>query len=528
MDPVDHLFHPGPAYPSYRQSFPQKTNISPHADPRPAHQPVYNFYPHRPSPPHSPAPVPLFHQQPPQDSHQRDPDQPVDQIHDDPPIDEEPLYVNAKQYYRILKRRVARARIEELHRLSKQRKVPLFLSSLFFAPSTHLRQPYLHESRHKHAMRRPRGPGGRFLTAEEIAAQKNLQADAGPSNSTSPDADDEDAIDVDRDIDRDVDMSVDSPIEPPKPPTFQIQQLEEQRVQPKLQALEEQDHSEKPRPPPASQPSIQPSIQPRPQRPRQPSPSYIQPQAQMQAQQQLQAQSQMQAQHQLQAHAQMRVQHPIQPQAPQMIRQHSQTRIQMQPQTQMQPPASAHSQTQQTIRRPSLTLQQQQQQLPQHSPLVHSQAQLQPQQQQQSQPMRSPTYEHPHQHQHMGMLHGTSPTNLMNVNANVGYHHPLSPAPVSPVPQDGHRAHEHSRHLGSHLQQVSSVQQMQDSPSQTTSPQMTSPQISLRAPYAAMQMHHVPHPHAHARHHHSLVGRGEQVYHDVPGSEYSGGASGRR
>ncbi|CAO3575141.1 unnamed protein product [Mortierella alpina] len=74
---------------------------------------------------------------------------------------EEPLYVNAKQYHRILKRRAARANLEAENRLLQRGR------------------KYLHESRHKHAMRRPRGPGGRFLTAAEIAAMDQREKSAG-------------------------------------------------------------------------------------------------------------------------------------------------------------------------------------------------------------------------------------------------------------------------------------------------------------------------------------------------------------
>lgn len=94
--------------------------------------------------------------------------------------EDEPLYVNPKQYNRILKRREVRARMELKRRRTEEaiRTGKLDLKKLVKGKGVSKsveeddKKSYQHESRHKHAMRRPRGPGGRFLTAEEIKAKE--------------------------------------------------------------------------------------------------------------------------------------------------------------------------------------------------------------------------------------------------------------------------------------------------------------------------------------------------------------------
>ena len=76
-------------------------------------------------------------------------------------FDNKYIYINGKQYHRIMKRREVRKKIKEAIQENKEKN------------KLDKNKKYHHESRHRHAMNRERGKGGRFVSKKKLEIENN-------------------------------------------------------------------------------------------------------------------------------------------------------------------------------------------------------------------------------------------------------------------------------------------------------------------------------------------------------------------
>ena len=79
-------------------------------------------------------------------------------------FDNKYIYINGKQYHRIMKRREMRKKIKEAIEENKDKN-----------KTDNKNKKYHHESRHRHAMNRERGKGGRFVSKKKLEIENSVK-----------------------------------------------------------------------------------------------------------------------------------------------------------------------------------------------------------------------------------------------------------------------------------------------------------------------------------------------------------------
>lgn len=90
-------------------------------------------------------------------------------------FDNKYIYINGKQYHRIMKRREVRKKINESIQTNKNK----------FDKN----KKYHHESRHRHAMNRERGKGGRFVSKKKLEIDNKNKNDSNEDKENEQDDD---------------------------------------------------------------------------------------------------------------------------------------------------------------------------------------------------------------------------------------------------------------------------------------------------------------------------------------------------